>query len=64
MNIWEEPEEDNIIWYTPPNSTKQAIKAATLNKLVVQLTSDKDHGTTFNRFFFDIVKIWNFNRFS
>jgi hypothetical protein len=45
MNIWEEPDEDNIILYTPPNGTKQAIKAATLNKLVVQLTSDKDHGT-------------------
>jgi len=51
MNIWEEPEEDNLIWYIPPNMTKQAIKAGTLNKLVEQLTSEKEHDMEFQRAF-------------
>jgi len=51
MNIWEEPEEDNIIWYTPPNTTKNLIKAATLNKLVEQLTQERDYDTEFQRAF-------------
>ena len=47
VNIWEEPEEDNIIWYIPPKETKQQIRAATLNKLLVHLTLEKDHGNFF-----------------
>lgn len=50
-NIWEEPEEDNYIFHTPPGSTKPVIKAATLNKLVVQLTPERDNDMDFQKTF-------------
>lgn len=44
MNIWEEPKEDNILYASGPGS---ALKAASLNQLVIKLTDEKDHGKNF-----------------
>ena len=46
-NIWQEPEGDLYLVYMEDD--KKQIKAATLNKLVVKMTSDTDFGTTFDR---------------
>lgn len=42
-NIWQEPEGDLYLVYMEDD--KKQIKAATLNKLVVKMTSDTDFGT-------------------
>lgn len=43
-NIWEEPEEDNIV-FAPDGK----IRGGTLNQLVLRLTNEKDHGLCFLR---------------
>lgn len=43
VHIWEEPENANTIVYNVDNFNE--IHAATVNKLIEHLTSEKDHGT-------------------
>lgn len=42
VNIWDEPENATTIMYNVDNFNE--IHAATINKLVERLTSEKDHG--------------------
>jgi hypothetical protein len=42
VHIWEEPENANTIVYNVDNFNE--IHAATINKLIERLTSEKDHG--------------------
>jgi len=47
VNVWEERDEDNIVYDTKTN----AFKGATLNKLVERLTVEKDHDMEFQKTF-------------
>lgn len=54
INIWEEPENANTILYNPENFPE--IHAATLNKIVERLTSEKDHNQVFTQVFLATYK--------
>lgn len=54
VNIWEEPENANTIVYNTENFPE--IHAATLNKLVERLTSEKDHDQSFTQVFLATYK--------
>lgn len=49
INIWDEPENANTIMYNVDNF--QEIHAATINKLIERLTSEKDHDPEFTQVF-------------
>ncbi len=55
MHIWDEPENANTIVYNVDNFNQ--IHAATINKLVERLTSEKDHGINNSNIFADIIFI-------